>query len=391
MGKVGFLRQIFMAMVILALLPALYLFVPSVAAQNPTSTPSPTGSAGPVPTLKTPPPTPTPTPNPSAKPAKTPTPTPTPTPVPTLPVFKDAPSVSAMAAIAVDADTGKILYLRDPYRQLPEASTTKIVTALTLLAIPNVNINDYTVVEKADLVGEANMDLHTGTRIKIVDLLYGMLLDSANDAAMTLARYGGTHLPGYGDPINKFVVQMNQQAARMGMWHSQFKNPHGLDEPGHYTTAQDLAVAGWYALQNPVISTIVSQNAGTLDGFWFANISNFIRRYPGATGIKPGQTDEAGLCLVASANRFGHNVIVVMLDNPHLAAESDLLMDYAFSQLISQDRSQQLAVSDSYQSLLPGLGYIGYPTKDYGLLPTTDNRLQGIAHNIIELLLRNMV
>ena len=384
----NFLRLTFIALVILALLPALYLFVPSVAAQNPTSTPQPTGSAGPpVPTLKTPPPTPTPTVAPKA--AKTPTLSPTP--VPTLPVFKDAPSVSAIAAIAVDADTGKILYLRDPYRQLAEASTTKIVTALTLLAIPDVSINDYAVVEKADLIGEANMDLHTGTRIKVVDLLYGMLLDSANDAAMTLARYGGTHLLGYGDPINKFVTQMNRQAASIGMWHSQFKNPHGLDEPGHYSTAQDLAVAGWYALQNPVISTIVRQNVGTLDGFWFANISNFIRRYPGATGIKPGQTDEAGLCLVASANRFGHNVIVVILDDSRLATESDLLMDYAFSQLILQDRSQQLAVNDGYQSLLPDLGYIGYPTKDSGLLPTTDNLLQGIAHNIIELLSRTMV
>jgi D-alanyl-D-alanine carboxypeptidase len=256
------------------------------------------------------------------------------------------------------------------------ASTTKIMTALTLLAIPGVNLNDYTTVDQADLVGEASMGLYAGETLRIVDLLYGLLLDSGNDAAMTLARYGGSKLAGFNytnnnDPIAIFVAAMNQHATQLGLWNTNFKNPHGLDTNGHYTSAQDLAVAGWYALHNPTIASIVRQNHISLDNFSFENISNFIRRYPGATGIKPGQTDAAGLCLVASATRFGHTAIVVLLNSPDLGGESDTLMDYAFTRILYDSQTQ------------PILGYIGQPSGHGTLLPTIDSISRGLVHGLI--------
>ncbi len=243
------------------------------------------------------------------------------------------PALTARAALAIDADTGRILYSKNATLSLPMASTTKIMTALTLFAIPGVRLDDYTTVSEGDLVGEATMGLYAGQRLKVIDLLYGALLDSANDAATALARYGGSKLGGGAGPVTTFIREMNKTASRLGLKDSSFQNPHGLDEYNHYTSAQDLAVLGWYALQNPTIASIIRQSTATLDGFQFYNISNFIRRYPGATGIKPGETDNAGLCLVASANRFGHNALIVLLNSPGMRTESDALMDYAFEQI----------------------------------------------------------
>jgi D-alanyl-D-alanine carboxypeptidase len=210
-----------------------------------------------------------------------------------------------------------------------------------------------------DLVGEANMGLWNGQRLKVIDLLHGSLLDSANDASMAIARYGGSKLAGKGNSVDKFVAEMNREAARLGLNDTNFTNPHGLDAPLHYSSAHDLAVAGWYALQNPTIAGIVRQDKVQLDGYYFANISNFIRRYPGANGVKPGETDEAGLCLVASANRFGHNVIAVLLNDPNLRTESDLLMDYSFSRILTFDEVRATPAPGKY--LVPG--YIGLPTE----------------------------
>lgn len=262
------------------------------------------------------------------------------------------PSLTAQAAIAIDADTGRILFTKNPDLPMPMASTTKIMTALTLLSIPGVNLDDYTVVLDGDLVGEASMGLSAGQRLKVIDLLYGALMDSANDAAMALARYGGSKLGGLYGPVDNFVIEMNREAARLGLKNSRFQNPHGLDTYLHYSSARDLAIMGWYALQNPTIASIVKLSTANLDGFQFYNISNFIRRYPGATGIKPGETDAAGLCLVASANHSGHNAIVVLLNSPGLRTESDQLMDYAFSQILAPAAALESASSNPANSYL---------------------------------------
>src|SRR5689334_5719974 len=129
----------------------------------------------------------------------------------------NAPALTAQAAIAIDADTGRILFTKNPDLPMPMASTTKIMTALTLLSIPGVNLDDYTVVLDGDLVGEASMGLSAGQRLKVIDLLYGALMDSANDAAMALARYGGSKMGGLYGPVDNFVIEMNREATRLGL------------------------------------------------------------------------------------------------------------------------------------------------------------------------------
>jgi serine-type D-Ala-D-Ala carboxypeptidase (penicillin-binding protein 5/6) len=235
----------------------------------------------------------------------------------------------------VDIDTGRILFAKAIHTQHAMASTTKIMTALTFLHLfpTSAALQAETTVVEEDLVGEANMNLRKGERIKLSTLLLGLLTNSANEAGMTLARYAGQFLSGPPDPVDRFVAAMNTYALTLGMYESHYMNPHGLDQAGHYTTAYDLAISGWYALRNPILMQNAQFVSGTVEGHDFYNQNSFLTRYPGATGLKPGWTDDAGHCLVATARRNGHNVMVVVLNSPWLATDVDPLMDYAFTLL----------------------------------------------------------
>jgi len=299
---------------------------------------------------------PTPTP---VRPGKSPSVGPSPSPTPNAPkLVTKPPGLSAVSAIAVDADTGRIIYAKELHRRVPMASTTKIMTALTLLSMPGLNLNDQTTIVQDDLVGEANMDLRNGERIKVVTLLIGLLTNSANEAGMAIARYAGAKVPGPADPIARFVALMNSKALAYGMLDSHYSNPHGLDEAGHYSSAYDLAISGWYALHNPSIVSIVGLSSYTFEGHSFWNANSFVRRYPGATGIKPGLTDDAGYCLVASATNYNHTVIVVVLGDATPAnqfKDTDTLMDYSFSLLTNRAEPQStLNGPDAYIGLPQG-------------------------------------
>ena len=276
------------------------------------------------------------------------------------------PTLNSTSAIAVDADTGRILFTKEAHRQLPMASTTKIMTALTLLSVPEIDLNAETLVVQEDLVGEANMQLKNGERIKLLSLLIGLLTNSANEAGMTLARYVGARIPGPADPISRFVALMNSKALALGMFDSHYMNPHGLDQSGHYSSAYDLAISGWYALHHPTIKSIIRLDTYNFEGHDFYNVNNFIRRYPGATGIKPGWTDDAGRCLIASATNYGHTVIGVILNAPYdsVAADIDTLMDYSFSLLTNQAQPQlDLSGPSAYIGLPEGDRLAPFDTK----------------------------
>ncbi|HEX2912371.1 MAG TPA: hypothetical protein VH186_16295 [Chloroflexia bacterium] len=296
--------------------------------------------------------TPAPTPKGSLTPGPTVTPGPTPTPAPkvvTLP-----PAIKATSAIVVDADTGRILYAKNEHVQRPQASTTKLVTALTLLSMfPTMqDLQAQTTVVQDDLVGEANMGLRVGERIKLSTLLLGLLTNSANEAGMALARYAGQFLPGPASPVDRFVAAMNSKALSMGMYETHFMNPHGLDQPGHYTSAYDLAISGWYALQNPLLMQLAQFKSGRVDGHDIYNVDSFLFRYPGATGLKPGWTDDAGRCWVATATNYGHTLIGVIMNTDYPPGDIDPLMDYGFT-LITGRAEQSVANLN--------LGYLGIP------------------------------
>ncbi len=245
------------------------------------------------------------------------------------------PKVNAPIALAVDAATGRILYSKDANRRTAMASTTKIMTALTAMSVPGVNLNEKYTVVKSDLVGEAAMGLVEGDVVTFQDLLFGMLINSGNDAATAVARYAGSKLPGQGDPVARFIQQMNTKASEYGLRNTHYSNPHGLDQAGHYSSAFDLAITGWYLLKEPTLSQIVQVSTAVRAGKNLQNLNRFLKNYQGATGIKPGETDNAGLCLVGSATRNNKTVITVILKDDFAGYNADpiTLSDFAFAEL----------------------------------------------------------
>ena len=257
----------------------------------------------------------------------------------------DGPNVRAQSAIVVDATTGGILFGKNIHRRAAMASTTKIMTALTALATPGTNLTEPYKVVKDDLVGEASMGLKEGEVVSFQDLLYGMLLNSGNDAAMAIARYAGSKLSGQADPVARFVAYMNQFAPTLGLRNSHYANPHGLDQTDHYSSAFDLAITGWYALKNPVLSKIIATSSATVANHNLTTLNPLLlNHYAGANGVKPGFTDNAGLCLVGSATRNGQTVIMVIMgdDNTGYRSEPAALLDYGFAQLKSPQIQQTL-------------------------------------------------
>ncbi len=279
------------------------------------------------------------------------------------------PEVGAKAAIAVDATSGRILFSKNLQRRLPMASTTKIMTALTALSIPGTKLTDTYKVVKEDLVGESSMGLNNGEVISFEDLLYGLLLPSGNDAAMAIAHYAGSKLPGTGDSLSRFMAQVNENAAAMGQRNSNYVNPHGFDQENHFTSPYDLAIAGWYALKQPVISKIVATKSAYKAGHALTNNNTLLNRYAGATGIKPGYDLEAGLCLVGSATREGQTVIIVVLGEETSGYQKDpaALLDYSFAQLKLPEIQK---TSQSGGAQITATNYIGRPNGDQ-LIPLT--------------------
>ena len=152
------------------------------------------------------------------------------------------PAVGARAALLVDADSGQMLFEQGATEPLPPASTTKLMTAL--LAVESGRYFDPVTIEAADLVGGSSMGLTTGETLNLRDLLDGLLIASGNDAAYAVARHLGARVPGPGRPVARFVARMNARAAELGMRGATFRNPEGLDEPGHLMSAGRPGAAG---------------------------------------------------------------------------------------------------------------------------------------------------
>lgn len=237
-----------------------------------------------------------------------------------------APTVSAQAAIVVDGASGAVLYEKDARRPLPQASLTKIATAIVTLEGADLDAWAASDVDARTMTDSSVMGLRVGDCFTVRDLLHGLMLPSGNDAALVLGRYvaGGD---------DAFLTRMRTMLDRLGLDNTRFVDPHGLGGDGHASSAYDIAMLARYAMHIPEFEALVTTRSWTALGTSVLALSNrnaFLELYEGADGVKTGFTEDAGLTLAASATREGRRLHVVVLNSPEHYADAARLLDWAF-------------------------------------------------------------
>lgn len=256
------------------------------------------------------------------------------------------PTTSAKAVALIDLD-GRIVYANRAEEKRPMASTTKIMTAIVALEAADPD-DIVTVSPEAVGVEGSSAYLMAGERFTLLDLLYALMLSSANDAAVAIA----IHIDG---SVEAFAERMNRKADELGLTSTHFTNPHGLDDDAHYTSALDLARLTVYALKNERFAEIVStlryecpMSSGEGSRL-FVNHNRLLRSYEGAIGVKTGYTKRTGRCLVSAARRDGLTLVCVTLGDPDDWKDHAALLDYGFSRY----ESHVLTDEDGVQYTLP--------------------------------------
>ena len=261
--------------------------------------------------------------------------------------FADDLELSGEGAILIDRDTGQILYEKNPHMKLQPASTTKIMTGI--LAIEKGNMNDIATIDEevVNLTDGSHIALEPGEQIKFEDLLNALLIESANDAALAIAK----HISG---SIDEFVKLMNAKAKEIGALNTNFVNPNGLPDENHVTTAYDLSLMAKYAMENDTFRQIVCNYTYTIPETNKKNETRYLKsanrllysnqkinvdgkmvpiKYEGVNGIKTGYTVAAQNCLVASAERGNQRLIAVVLkaNGREVYADIHKLLNYGFN------------------------------------------------------------
>ena len=232
-------------------------------------------------------------------------------------------AVSAKAAILMHADSGRVLYEKNADEHMLIASTTKIMTAIVVLE--HCELDDLVEVDSRSAgIEGSSMYLKAGESYTVEDLLYGLLVVSGNDAASALALH-------VADSMEEFAELMNAKAAELGMTESSFKNAHGLDEEGHYSTARDMAKLAAYCMGNEDFARIAGTVSHTVGEQTLVNHNRLLREYDGCLGLKTGYTMAAGRTLVTCAERDGARYVCVTLNDPDDWDDHKALYDWAFA------------------------------------------------------------
>ena len=236
----------------------------------------------------------------------------------------EAPSVSAVSAVLMDGESGRVLFAQNPEEPRAIASITKLMTAL--LAAETVDDWNETVTVQPEWTGIEGTSLYLkpGEALTLRTLLYGLLLQSGNDAAVALADICAGDTP-------SFVERMNRRAAEIGMTNTHFSDPNGLSDENHYSTALDMARLAAVCLRNPTVAEIVSTRTVSMEGRSLVNHNKLLWQYPGCIGMKTGYTRQAGRTLVSAARREGQTLICVTLCDSDDWADHTALLDYGFS------------------------------------------------------------
>lgn len=251
-----------------------------------------------------------------------------------------SPSVSARAAALYQPDSDTFLFRKNHGMRLPMASTTKIMTAILAVESDVDRDEPQEVSEKSVGIEGSSAYLKAGDRVTMRELVYALLLQSANDAAVEIAcRIGGD--------VDGFADMMNEKARELGLNDTHFTNPHGLDDEEHYTTAEDLARLAAYALNNEDFAAVCSTYKKTLTTCdrvrTYVNHNKLLHRYDGAIGVKTGYTVRCGRCLVGAAERDGLRLVSVTLDAPNDWNDHEAMLDYGFSQM------EMLTLASTYE------------------------------------------
>ena len=269
----------------------------------------------------------------------------------TAPAFAaGAPVPDASAYYVVNASNGEVIASHDAQVAVPIASITKLMTVL--VALDHLKLDDVvTATSSAAQVGESRIPLVAGQRISVRDLLKGALIQSANNAADTLASAAS------GGDVPRFVAWMNERVAAIGLHHTHFVRPDGLDAPGHVSSARDVAVLAQVAMHSPIVRSIVRERSDTIEGgrvvvhTW----NDLLGVVPGLFGVKTGHTDDAGWCEVAAVRRQGYTIYAVILGSPTRGQRNaDLQRLITWS--VSQYRTLTLVRQQAYAQAALGYG-----------------------------------
>ena len=246
--------------------------------------------------------------------------------------------MTARAVAVLEEPCGGALYESNEGARMAPASITKIATALVAAEHSNPSDMVEVNVDGAALAVETEstiMGLQPGMQMSMRDLLYGLLLPSGNDAAIAIAEHVAGSVPA-------FVELMNAKADELGLRNTHFANPHGLDDPAHYTSAHDIAVFGHELMRRPELAQIVGalEYQPAWDRPAFSNSNRLLFEYPESIGIKIGFTDNAAQTIVAAAERDGRRVIVSLLGSSTVYQDAIALLEWAFSDTASACQGQ---------------------------------------------------
>lgn len=246
------------------------------------------------------------------------------------------PEVHAAAAIVMAAD-GTVVYERAADERRLIASTTKLMTALLVCQEGGLDEEVEILPDWCGAEG-TSLYLHQGDRCTVRELLTGLLLASANDAAVALACHSAGSL-------EAFAARMNEKAAALGMTNTHYVNPHGLDAEGHYSSARDLARLMFACLAESELAALLAQRSGTAAEQSFENHNKLLGRLPGCLGGKTGYTRAAGRCLVSCAEREGTRFVCVTLSDPDDWNDHERLYAWAFDNYVNLNVTEGVSFS----------------------------------------------
>jgi serine-type D-Ala-D-Ala carboxypeptidase (penicillin-binding protein 5/6) len=243
------------------------------------------------------------------------------------PITLEQPAVYAQATYVLDLTSNTVLYQKNPNQPLFPASVTKVMTAM--VALDQYSLDQVLTIKTADLSIGNTMNLKPKDRLTAMDLIYGLLVSSGNDAALALAE----NFPG---GYSNFIVAMNKKAEELGLTNTHFNNASGVEDIGHFTTAYDLTKLTQVALKNTTFREAVStkhKDITSINGnhYSLTSTNQLLGVVPGVQGVKTGWTPEAGECLITLVNQNGHPILITVLGSKDRFGETEQIIDWVYS------------------------------------------------------------